>query len=160
MGQSKLANENACEAFFHQLQEWISCSTWALISAWGQISPSFASFGMIRWQSGAPLSVDCRRESPAGHQLSRSEKKKPPALSWTRHEVTRGREKGAHCYGNVCLFWDELQKRSGSLMAPCPRGSPAKTRRLANQSQRALGEIMAAPPGRKQGFFFFFLNAP
>lgn len=39
-------------------------------------------------------------------------------------------------------------------MAACPRGSPAKTRRLANQSQRALGEIMAAPPGCKQGFFF------
>lgn len=43
-------------------------------------------------------------------------------------------------------------------MAPCPRGSPAKTRRLANQSQRALGEIMAAPPGRKQGFFFLFFK--
>lgn len=133
------------------------------------LGADFTVICILRNETFATRRSPRRRLQAKNHQrgpLSLARKKKKSALSWTRHEVTRGRGEKKAAQRRSRLLWKRLfvlrraAKRSGSLMAPCPRGSPAKTRRLANQSQRAPGEIMAAPPVRKQGLFFvvFFLS--
>lgn len=45
--------------------------------------------------AGLPSAPTAGEKTPAGSALSRSKKKNNPELSWTRHEVTRGRGRGS-----------------------------------------------------------------